>query len=573
MKILLILFSTLFISRGSLAQKYPLYFPPNKNNVQVLTQKFEYGLLDADKIRVGDVLIDTKSLRFDLIKSNSSTFRLSFRWPAGILTEGLLSLMNNNGKAIWSKEITTKQVKVTKVDAAEGDDTEGIRNEIAEYISDEISDEILNDMKMIPFINFCVSRLTETTKIYLCSQELYLSKQENQFEVKARSSGRKVAEVEINSKTVNPQGVIYLNDTKENLYLKATAESGAHLEVETRMQEVDFKDMIVSNDGKTIQVIASGTQPVDEKMVKKLNETDWQANLSMDRPMIYLKGAGGIPLLQEFLVKGSLPMEKHRPHVKSKLEKTYSSSINLSGSYPTTVRLHRKQENGRVESEGKNKFNWTLENLKKNEHNQRYLTIDGEGNKFVARYDIERGQPFQALAGARYFSSSGIAFGYAQLQWWLDWLHWGMSFEYEKYFNKKDSFPDIDTMTAELLFRFNSGFLFESETWGLGIPISQMKADSGTITAVGVSFWGHRKWNGWISDKIIWHQPRVFFYSGGGTSVKLKSAYGISDVLYYNIGESKYVLFGLHAKQWKFDPEYEKEPFDIGIETGISFFF
>src|SRR5688500_18655620 len=87
------------------AQLKPLYFQANINGVKIIPQIFEYGLLDAEKIRVGDILIDSTTFKFQLVPSEYG-YSLKFNWPAGLIEDGDLSVLNNNGKAIWSRSFS-----------------------------------------------------------------------------------------------------------------------------------------------------------------------------------------------------------------------------------------------------------------------------------------------------------------------------------------------------------------------------------------------------------------------------------------------------------------------------------
>ena len=79
-----------------------LVFQADRNGAQVLPQKFEYTLMDAERIRIGDILIDSSTFNFQLIRSGSGeNYRIKFVWPASMLSQGQLILMNNNGKALW----------------------------------------------------------------------------------------------------------------------------------------------------------------------------------------------------------------------------------------------------------------------------------------------------------------------------------------------------------------------------------------------------------------------------------------------------------------------------------------
>src|SRR5690349_966317 len=112
------------------AQSKPLYFQANINGVKIIPQKFEYGLLDAEKIRIGDILIDATTFRFQLVPTEDG-MALKFNWPAGLVEEGDLSVLNNNGKALWTRSISKNQFKVTSVAGK----IPHLRTELAEFVS------------------------------------------------------------------------------------------------------------------------------------------------------------------------------------------------------------------------------------------------------------------------------------------------------------------------------------------------------------------------------------------------------------------------------------------------------
>ena len=101
----LILISVSLFSISTFA-KDPVYFLPEKNNLQILPQKFEYNLLNASTIKIGDIVIDSNNLSLALSQERGR-YSFTFNWPAGLFEHAELVLFNNYGKAI--KNFTIKK--------------------------------------------------------------------------------------------------------------------------------------------------------------------------------------------------------------------------------------------------------------------------------------------------------------------------------------------------------------------------------------------------------------------------------------------------------------------------------
>ncbi|MBV2169252.1 MAG: hypothetical protein KUL82_11160, partial [Bdellovibrio sp.] len=210
----------------------PLYFQADKNNLQVLPQRFEYTLLDEDRFKVGDILLDTTQVTFQIQPSPNKKgfYRIVFTWPAGLIKEGELAVKNNSGKAILNTLVSKAQVHITQATTQQEQGQESLRSEIATFTVDDVEANLVDSMKYLPFMVFCLYRESDETRLYLCSKELYLSSQQGQMTVKSRSTTKKSAQIEINGKVVGNQGIIYLNERSESVAFKAQTQSGAFLE-------------------------------------------------------------------------------------------------------------------------------------------------------------------------------------------------------------------------------------------------------------------------------------------------------------------------------------------------------
>ena len=557
----ILIFITLFFSISSQAEteKIPsVVFQADKNGVQILPQKFEYTLLDSEKIRIGDILIDASTFNFQLIKSRSDeSYAIKFTWPAGLLTEGQLILMNHNGKAIWQNNITENQIKITRVSS----DFPNLRAELAVYNSEKIEADILTQMKYLPFINFCISAAKDNTKIYLCSRELYVSSAGKEIVVSDRKKAEKEAFVEINGNRVGSQGIIVLNDKDQNIFFKATAESGAYLEIETRMKEVDFKDSVLSENGENLILTAFGAEPVDSSKVKFIAGNSWKIEVPVNRPIIYLKGGGGIPMRQEFFIKGDLPPESLRPKVLSdSVNKTFSSTISLKGSAPQGVRLRPASSKETLQVDPKNNFTWEISDLPRGEISRRYLNLTSKSKTFVARYDIYHGRPYVLQTGLQYQTPSGVAIASLQLQWWLEKFitsfQWGLQLNTNIQATKNAGYPEYNETRLEILYRFQPGFPLQENYWGLGLPISSITGKDVSTTAFGISFWGYQNSEAFFPSWIKAYQPKFSYLSGSGTSgnFKLSSWLEFENLFITPIKNNHWLTYGLHYRILTWDP-------------------
>lgn len=563
----------------------PLFFQADKNNLQVLPQRFEYSLWDEDRLSVGDVLIDSTQVTFELEPSREkkNQYRIRFTWPAGLLKEGELAIKNNSGKAILAAELDKDTVKISRGTPMEG--RELLRSDIASY-STTVDAKIVDDMKFLPFMVFCIYRETEGTRLYLCSKELYISSQKGQMTVKPRNLNKKDAHVEINGASVGNQGIIYLNDRSEAVNFRAQTQSGSFLEIETRRNDVDFKDVV--ENGNNIILTASGAEPADEKKVRKISATEWQVALPKDRPIVYLKGEGDIPMRQEFNIKGALPQEKFRPYVGAKsASKTYASSLALQVTPPLEGQLaaNTKDEAARLEPQG-NGFRWSLNAIPSGEE-RRYLNVQAGENNFIAGYDTDRGAPYALYLGARYQLPSGLISATAGGQWWLEsflgvnsaWsrFHWGLAFDLQQHLTNKDDYAKVDLLTFELLWRAKAGFNMVDETWGLSLPVQLVKAESNSATMFGLGvFWQKQPQQKAFTRLMNWSEIKLQYFMGSsGSDFKIKSAYRLEADAYKKIFQKSnwQLKYGAALSQYKYDPAAAKEDLQLDLTAAAYWKF
>lgn len=562
----------------------PLLFQADKNNLQVLPQRFEYSLVDEDSLKVGNILIDTTKVAFNLeqVPQKRGQYRLRFTWPAGLLKHGELAIKNNSGKAIFTSEITPEHTKVTKGTT----DDEDTQVDIAEFTSDILEKSTLEDMKYFPYMVFCIYRESEETKIYLCSKELYLTSAADTLTIKPRSMSKRAAMVEINGKVVGNQGMIYLNDISENVSFKTQLQTGAFLEIETRMKSVDFKDVVSSPDDKRVILTASGAEPVDSDKVKKISDTEWQIDVSRSRPQIYLKGEGDIPMRQEFYIRGNLPKEKDRPYLSAKsTTQTYSSQLSFTGVSPEGVvtKADSKDTNAELLPTKKNQFQWTVREIEPGQKQRRYLNITSGEDTFVAGYDVARGLPMSLGVSGRFYTPSSTMYGNLDFQWWFESFlginsdafrfHWGVQVERNQHFSDVDGELNTDFTTAELLWRANAGFHLQDETWGFSLPFQMVTADGVSVSTYGLGAFMYKEAPKMLSTYMNWNEYKLQYFLGSSGDFKISSAYVLSAKAYKSFSPRWSLRYGLVLSQYKLDPAAEKEDMQIGFDAGAYYQF
>ncbi|UOF01702.1 hypothetical protein [Bdellovibrio reynosensis] len=582
-----ILCSAQVLAQGKGSSKLkPLYFQADKNNLQVLPQRFEYTLIDDDRLKVGDILIDTTQVTFQIEPSGDKegTFRIHFTWPAGLIKDGELAIKNNSGKAIFNAIATKKELKITQ--GQKKAEEEHLRSEIATFTVEGVEANLVNDMKYFPFMVFCIYKESEETRLYLCSKELYLSSQQGQMVVKSRSATKRSAQIEINGKVVGNQGIIYLNDRSETVAFKAQTQTGAFLEVETRKKDVDFKDLVVSEDNTKIILTATGAEPVDETKVKKLSETDWQIALPKDRPVLYLKGEGDIPMRQEFYVRGNLPREKSRPFLSPRsASRTYSSSLTFNGITPEGVQVRpvEKDTAAKVEPTKKNQFQWTIRDIPAGAESRRYLMVTSDNNEFQVGYDVFRGHPMSISLGLHYQTPAAVAFAEIEYQWWFenflminaDWsrFRFGISLERDQQVIEKSGEGKIDFTTVHLNWRAKPGFNLSESTWGLSFPLQMLQAEGVSSTAYGVGAFLLKKPHRWLKPLMHWTEVKFDYLLGSTGDFKVTSAYILRAQGYWQASNQLYWRYGLDLSSYKFDPSSGTEEMQIGLNGGALWKF
>ena len=555
------------------ADAIPLQFQADKNNIQILPQRFEYNLVDEDHIRIGDIVIDSTTFGFQIsskIEANGK-YRARFIWPAGLLKEGTLTIRDNTGKSIWSATVSPKNTRLLNADTksapagpgAPSATKELVRNHRTEFITNDFEVSRIEDMKYLPFMNFCINRKTVDTEITLCSKELYLNFQDK-LRIVSRAQGRRESFVEINGKSVGRQGIIFLNDEKENIGFRALTQSGAILEVETRMKHVDFRDIALSEDKKDLILTASGAEPVNEDRVLRISDKEWQYDVDAQRPILYLKGEGDIPMRQELYVKGRIPTESVRPYLTAGAHRrVYKSEIKVEVENAPGTQLATTVASQELKKIDDTHALWTINEIPNGQTSRHYLRVSEGNDAFTAAFDIYREFAFDGGMLISYWNPSGQLYSSAFANWWIEnffgmehpWsrLHWGLRVEQTLNVLQKNTEINLGITHLELLWRSASGFHFVDPTWGLTLPIEIIQASGIGVTSAGIGAFysapAPANWQKWMK----WYDAKFTYLLGGSGSVQLKYAYQLQTLGYYHVDHRLSWNYGLGLAQYAFD--------------------
>ena len=469
--LLVFLMSTFAHAQSNSADQ--LGFPVEKNNIRILPQRFEYNLIDANRFQIGNLLIQATDIGIRVQTDKPSLEqKFVFYWPLDLLEFGEILIKDSSGKGLWSKSISRSQIQIKKSPS-------GTRLATFEYDVDD--PELLQKIQRSPFFRFCAQRQDPQTKIYFCSKDLYLNKKSKLLGILSRNSQRPESFVEINGRLVGPQGFVYLNSSKDPLALRALMLSGSTLEIDTRMKDIRFQDVVLSEDEKTI-IVSAQSQEAKENVTGQDPEI-WTTSLDVERPSLYLKGEGNIPLKQEFLIEGPVRKENVKVLIESSAPTNISSSeLNLDLSANPTLQL-QADKNSTLEKTGDDRYSWTLKDLRRNDNNRRFLkvtdTAKNPAETFWAAYDVKRNSGYEALVHL-------LAPLRADLQ--LAWIanpRYQIAVRYDVQLAKKPSFENANILSLEAFYKLPAATHMVDPNYRLGIFVDTFSSDNLKLTSYG----------------------------------------------------------------------------------------
>lgn len=530
-----------FTSLVSYAEE-SLFFPIEHNHVQILPQRFEYQLINKDLFRIGDTLTDVTQISFQVsasaLKDKKSEFKLRFRWPAGLIQKGEVLIRDNSGKVIWSDPIESNNVKLKTLER-KIQDSDPLRADIATYEKNDISIELLRKLQFLPFFKFCVLRAEEVTRVHLCSKDLYFKTNGESYVIQARDSFRQESYVDINGKSVGQQGRIYLQGTNDLISMRALLLSGATIEIDTRMKPVEWQDITEITDTKKLIVRAVGAEPANEKLVMQKDENGWQVELNKDRPVVYLKGEGGIPLRQEFIPNGPIRSDNLKiQYLEPPPTQTYASEISALLAVPAEINLSPTDRLTQIETQPNGQVEWKLQRLEIHRKNRRFIKATIGGKDFIAARDVYRGIGKEFSAHFNFLKSIDIN--------WLQWLNerWGYQLAWYQVFMKGN---DAEVLWAELraLYRLNSGLYLKDPTWFISAGIDPFQIDKTSVIGLTVGLGRYEVAPLWATWFDFAESHMDLSIGGSGDTVKLGYSMRLQYELKAEVKKGQYFSSGL----------------------------
>ena len=546
-----------------------LLFEASQNNLSPSPQRFEYRLDENQTLQLGDIRIKTSDIQISFSDTDHTTATL--QWPQSLFELGDLTIVDSAGKALARKSFKMSDLK----SANTGLPTElDFRTSLTLFQWTDLPPDIINKLRRTAFFRFCLTRQDGDTQIVLCSPESFFKKESAASNVQMRAPYRE-ARVEINNETVGLQGAIYLNDVDEMVRFRVSTETGAFLELNTRSQKVEFEDAISIGEPARILITAQGAKPIDLKKIRRLDQDRWQTVLSAQRPVLYMRGQGDIPLRQDFQTKGPLPQSADRVYIqKSTPEAVYSSSVTIEGANPDKHKIQVRDQDKRslLKIQG-DKFYWNLENLQTQTQNRYELEV-GE-NRFIAHYDVWRGLPRSLEGGVSFASEDKFSFD-GNLRWWFENflglesqnLRWGSGLSYNKALQND---KDISHLHGRLYWRAEKGLQRMNATWGLLADYWNLSAagTQNSLLGLGVFYTAPsgplmQKWMDWLEAETVVH-----FMSLSSDAV-IEQNINLNAKAYNSIRKdwSYYYGVGLNLVSGKNDPKSQAQ-----LDLGLSWLF
>lgn len=445
----ILIFSGIFAQAAEVAKgpSYSLFFPFEKNNVQILPQRFEYELLDKDQFRIGNALFDARFFEFEVEQKKEGNHKLLVRWPATLLTNGEITIRDNIGKSIWVFPVVKSSTRLSKKQQGTGTVLTG------QVEGDLLPPRIFDQLQYMPYFRVCIQKADQQTRIAICSKDFYFPRTSakdgnKEKEIMSRDSDRKESFVNINGNKVDPVGLIFLQGVSSVISLRVLLLSGAQIEVDTRLKKVDFRDMYMSEDGERLVVSAFGAEPVAGQKISRMEDGSWQTELNINRPVIYLKGEGDIPMKQEFVTEGNIRRQLLKVESLDALPRfTYSDRVHVRLKKNPAYRLSTPDELSKLEERDADTMNWTLLNLTDGVRNRRLVRLHQGEEFFMAAWEVERQLPWHVK------TSVGLPFmARVQFERWFDNQHLALGGDFEHNFTGSKANDKSAQRTRGLLY-------------------------------------------------------------------------------------------------------------------------
>ena len=533
---------------------YTLFFPPLKNNIYLERQKVDYDLTEKSSLRMGPYLLSEDAVSIQMTREQGEFFEvefglevkrrigpiyvISFRWPKDYIKSGFLEIINDKGESYWRRELTDEDVKNWKelvIEQREISDDERLKlvkqaaGSKAQKTFGLARPQALNKKHArsifglahrafyeIPIaqirepFRFCVSQEDDGKgRTALCSRRYQFARKFGRFSL--RPVSKKVRpRVLVNDKPVTLKGTVVFLDYETPIKFSALLSNGTYYEFISKPKDIYLVDLVYDKQADRIEVVGYGDQPmgqIDESFFADtvhwgfLNfmptigdlKRYWRASISPRQASLYLKGDGGAPFRQSFTFD-ALPSQDARATLsKTTQRSTYSETATLEGKLSANSEVSSEDsETRRLDPET---FEWEFLAPDSGGYNTDILTIEENGVKWQAEYQIWRGYPGEfstRLTGIASFELDLVLLGEVAAQYWFEkmfgWddyrfskLRWGVlarhfrSLAVLKEDEENQGIVDLNVTNIDLKYRLTPGIWGRDPTVGLIFAFQSME--------------------------------------------------------------------------------------------------
>ncbi len=573
-QVALLLFAGAFASAFSSAaetpkgQSFNLFFPFEKNHVQILPQRFEYELLDKDQFRIGNALFDARLFDFEVMEKKEGNHNISVRWPATLLSTGEISIRDNIGKSVWTYPIEKITTRIQRKQQGTGSVL------TAQVEGDFLPPRVLTFLQFAPYFRVCVQKADQLTRIAICSKDFYYPKAAaGKLKMLSRDSERKESFVNINGNKVDPVGLIFLQGVSSVISLRVLLLSGAQIEVDTRLKKVDFRDMYLSEDGERLVVSAFGAEPVAGQKVLRMDDGSWQTEVGIDRPVIYLKGEGDIPMKQEFVTEGNVRRQLLKVESIEALPRfTYADEMSIELKKNPVYRLTTADELSKLEDKDADTFTWRLLSLTDGVRNRRLVRITQGEESFMAAWEVERYLPWHVKASLGFPLLARVNF-----ERWFDNQHLALGGEFEHNFTgSRPGDSNAQRMRGMIYYSIPKHINMKDVGWGLLIAPQSLVLDTLRTQSIQAGLFYRTPMpqvTKMLGDYL--HFESELFGSGLGDP-KVQNAYMLRGEVIKRIEGSRYWFYGLEARAAQIsgsNPGASSNAQKVEVNAGLSLVF
>jgi hypothetical protein len=527
----------------------PLYFEATDKLLP--TMKFEYDLTgeDGNVLRVGDVVIDDRSLVFAMMPvsklhpnmtsslgaEEASKTALVMRWPEALQQTGTLEVIGHTGSVLWKENITEKKRNLwkakleiwKKVLEKKGVKTALLPETSVFFTQYGILDVAAQGLK--PFgesFRFCLARIQGRSQSRLCSQRYVI-----------RGNGKELSMSKL--KTVIPPRVLLQSQSaalKQSVPVArdmptaffAELASGESYEFIAIPNKLNLMDLTELDRPGEFRIVAWGTRPtmpskvLNPEMYSPLTRAIgfqatvgdmrkfWEVVIGNEDPTLYLPGQGGGIFSQRFELS-EIPRSATRPYLDIQTPPgTYEDGVKLYGKKIPEAKITSLENSIEVDEKDPNYFLWRFKAVNRGEINRSYLSMEYQGKEYKYFYELYKGFPREVslrLSGLLQPSGESVFLGeVAYNQWFENFMgvmgrrlgrqRWGLSTKYFKTLTKltvnssTGKKADMAVVNVDLKYRFVPGLWCREETLGLMLDYQSFAFDQMSVPMLGAgAFW------------------------------------------------------------------------------------